>query len=411
VNTVLATTTILSLSVLSLAGDDSAVPQEELEARVLTLESQLQVITEELEAQQHPGLFSDLGDGVFGLGPAASKVYGIEEGVSVGGYGEIQFEDKDDGPRTFDAQRVITYVGYRFDEHWVVNTEVELEHASTSKSGSASVEFATLDYLHSDRLNARAGLLLIPMGFVNERHEPTTFLSTGRPATERRIIPSTWRENGIGIFGQVDDSQGGTPWSYKLYAVNGLDGDGFSASGLRGGRQKGSKAQADDIALVASADVIPTEGLTVGGSLYSGDSGQRTGEALGTTIAELHAEWQGGPLRVRALVAQASIGDTAAHNAATGAQVSDELEGHYIELGYDLFSGAGHGQALTPFVRFEHIDTQAGFTDAEAEPGEEDDIFTYGIAYEPRENIVLKLDFEDRDEGSDALTFLVGWAF
>ena len=128
----LATTTILSLSVLSLAGDDSAVPQEELEARVLTLESQLQVITEELEAQQHPGLFSDLGDGVFGLGPAASKVYGIEEGVSVGGYGEIQFEDKDDGPRTFDAQRVITYVGYRFDEHWVVNTEVELEHASTS---------------------------------------------------------------------------------------------------------------------------------------------------------------------------------------------------------------------------------------------------------------------------------------
>src|SRR5690606_5504586 len=118
--------------------------------------------------------------------------------------------------------------------------EIEFEHASTGQGGEVSVEFAYLDYLATPHLGVRAGMVLVPMGFVNELHEPTTFLGTTRPLTESTIIPTTWRENGAGVFGDIGD------FSYRAYVINGLDAvgggssraGGFSAAGLRGGRQK-----------------------------------------------------------------------------------------------------------------------------------------------------------------------------
>ena len=161
-----------------------------------------------------------------------------------------------------------------------------LEHASTGSGGSASVEFATLDYLARPELNLRVGLLLVPMGIVNELHEPNYFLPVNRPATESAIIPSTWRENGVGVFGEVGQ------FRYKAYVVNGLDGEDFAGKGLRGGRQKGANAKAEDLAGVLRLDWVPTSNLMLGGSVYSGGSGQDLAVDAGTTIAELHADVQ-----------------------------------------------------------------------------------------------------------------------
>ena len=102
--------------------------------------------------------------------------------------------------------------------------------------------------MHSESLNFRAGLLLVPMGLINEMHEPTTFLAGSRPVTEQRILPSTWRENGIGLHGSVGKLE------YSAYTITSLNGEKFSSKGVRSGRQKGNKAAADDMAFVGRLD-------------------------------------------------------------------------------------------------------------------------------------------------------------
>ncbi|MFP6579824.1 MAG: hypothetical protein VCC02_08475, partial [Myxococcota bacterium] len=98
---------------------------------------------------------------VYGKGPAASKVYGKERGLSIGGYGEGYFKaivaHKDGRDNVAEWLRGVLYVGYKFNDWIVVNTEIEFEHASTGRGGSASVEFAEVDFLLDERANIAAG--------------------------------------------------------------------------------------------------------------------------------------------------------------------------------------------------------------------------------------------------------------
>src|ERR1043166_3754042 len=140
-------------------------------------------------------------------------------GVSLGGYGEMVYQNFSSSTKKdqIDFARAVLYVDYKFNEHFQFNSETEFEHGTTERGGAVSVEFATLDYLWKEFLNVRAGMILIPVGIYNEMHEPTTFFPTARPFTEQFLLPSTWSEDGIGIFGI---SHG---LSYKAYLVNGLD--------------------------------------------------------------------------------------------------------------------------------------------------------------------------------------------
>ena len=213
------------------------------------LARRIEVLTRELEARK----LGDASDpappagstGRWGLGPAASKVYGKSSGLSIGGYGESLYQNfdstREDGAASgktneWDYLRAVVYLGWKFDRTFVLNTEIEYEHASTGDGGEVSVEFATLDAMLRDEVNLRAGLVLVPMGFVNEMHEPTTYLGARRPDTESRILPSTWSANGIGAFGEAG------PLAYKLYLTESLDASSFSApDGIRGGRQDGAQ--------------------------------------------------------------------------------------------------------------------------------------------------------------------------
>ncbi len=387
---------------------------ERLERENQDLRLRLDALDVEVERSTMRDLFPAITGSRYGLGPAASKVYGASQGLSIGGYGEAIYTNRQgQGSDTVDFLRAITYFGYKFDDRWVFNSEIEFEHAATDQEGSVSVEFAYLDRLIREEFNLRAGLLLVPMGFINELHEPTTFLSAARPETERRIIPSTWRENGVGVFGQTGEL------SYKAYVVNGFDADGFSASGLRGGRQKGSIALAEDLAVVGRLDYEATPGLSLGGSVYYGDSGQ--GQDLGdvgTSIYELHAEWRHRGLRLRALAAQAELDDVARLNDARGltgdASVGERLRGAYVEAGYELLQhlAPGSRSSFTPFVRWETLDTQdsvpAGFS---SRASNDNDILTFGVSYQPIDSIVFKLDYEDWDNGTDRWNLLMGYVF
>lgn len=340
-----------------------------------------------------------------GLGQAASKVYRAEPGLSLGGYGEMVYENREGTSDQIDFLRAILYTGYKFNDRVVFNSEIEFEHATSGDGiGEVSVEFAYLDFMLREQFNARVGMMLVPMGLVNELHEPTAFFGVLRPAVERSIIPTTWRENGAGIYG----SSG--PLTYRAYLLNGFRADEFSASGIRGGRQKGGKALADDFALVTRLDWAPAEGLLLGGSLYTGDSGQNLSVDVGTTIVELHGTANLRGWRARALWADTSLDDVAELNGILGLSgsesIGDEMTGWYAELGYDLTTlyempGAG----LSPFVRYEELDTQKSVpTGFSRNPTNDRQLLTIGLAWQPIDQTVIKFDYQIANDGTEIET-------
>ncbi len=402
--------------------------REELEKRVQALEKQVKTHGNQLDSFGHEieGLrFDDvirpLGERAFGLGQAASKIYHVETGLSWGGYGEVIFSEVQGGQDVADAQRIVNYIGYRYDEHFVFNSEIEVEHGSTSASsgsttsgGSVSAEFAYIDYLHSDEINGRAGLMLVPMGLTNENHEPTAFFGAERPVTENRIIPTTWRAVGAGIFGQVGDV------SYRVVAINSLSGEEFSSSGLRSGRQKGNRAASNDFAGVVRMDYQGCESVCVGGSVFYGPAGQDNVEGatvipdLDTFIGEVHAEVKQGPFSLRALYALATVKDSAAYNTAASENLAKEMHGHYVEAGCNVmgFLDCESKASVTPFLRYEGVDTQAemaaGFV---ADSTKDVEIITVGVEFKPIEQVVFKLDFADWDKEDDRFHISMGYLF
>lgn len=428
-------------SVASGEAPDAAAPEQEAaeeeevseEERLAELERQVLLLSEEIERMElgevaeEPGL-----EGRYGLAPSASRVYGVERGASLGGYGEAVFQgfssESDDGSASerrnqFDFLRAIVYLGYKWNERFLFNSELEFEHASTEQGGSVSVEFAYIDFLYRSEMNLRGGMVLIPVGFVNELHEPTVFYGANRPQVERVIIPTTWRENGGGVFGELG------PVTYRSYVVAGLDGSGFAASsGLRGGRQKGSESLAEDFAWTGRVDLAGFPGFLVGGSFFLGGSGQGetapTGETIGAAVHlfDLHAQYNVRGLQLRGLYARSTVGDAGLINESLGltgdASVGSELGGWYLEASYDWVGLASYGSnwSVSPFVRYESFDTQAGVPlGYERDPANDRSVITVGAEFKPLSSVVLKLDYQDfrnrAGTGTNQWNFGVGYQF
>jgi hypothetical protein len=434
------------------AGGAVAQPTDEglaQEDRIAELERTVKVLAEELErtradvtVPEEEALVSR-----YGLGPAASKVYGIARGLSIGGYAEGYyqnlFHDSNGASDNSDMLRAVLYTGYKFNEHFVFNAEFEFEHGTTSATksssgGSVSVEFATLDFFWRPEANARAGLVLVPMGFINEIHEPTTYLGVLRPEVERRLIPTTWRENGAGIFGEIFEQ-----FDYKLYATNALNAEGYDASGVRDARQNGNRALAEDWAFTGRLDWTPLPGLLLGASTFVGNAGQDqsftvTGvptpvemPSVWTVLWDAHAQFEWRGLHLRGLftmvhvdnagdltlvlrpTAQGGINEIGATEV-----VASDMLGGYAEISYDVMQWLSPGSelALEPFFRFEYVDSQfdvpSGFT---ADKSQRQQVYTTGIQFKPIPNIVLKADVRNRvaeaGSASDEVNLGVGLNF
>ncbi len=344
----------------------------------------------------------------YGLGPAASQVYRVNSGLSIGGYGEGFYTDytanKGDLKNTVDLTRLVLYVGYKFNDWIVLNNEFEWEHASSGVGdevkGEISAEFSTLDFFLHKKANIRAGLMLMPMGFINEIHEPVTFHGNHRPDVERIIIPSTWAELGAGLFGEIVPGL-----QYRMYAVNGLNAKGFSSAGIAEGKQEGSLAHAEDYAFVGRLDYQPkfAPGVKLGASSYVGDAGQgqfylgRKVNVL-TQLYEIHAQWHWRGLEMRALGAMGFIGNADVVSAANGETVGSQNYGWYTEAAYDvmpyLWKDSTH--YLAPFFRYERYNTQASVPQGFAADKTWDRwIYQAGLTYKPIPNIALKADYRN----------------
>jgi hypothetical protein len=379
-----------------------AAPQsiDELRRRLDILAAEVEKLRSgEPEAEE----LSDDRRRALGLAPSAAATYRRRgEGVSLAGYGEMLLENfaaeseagAGNAPATrLDLLRAILYAGYRFNDKFLFNSELEFEHGGEE----VGIEFAYLDYLLNANFSLRGGMLLLPLGLVNEFHEPTVFIGTHRPETERRILPSTWHENGAGILGTIGRV------NFRAYVVNGLDATGFTSEGIRGGRQGGAEARATHVAFAGRLDVTPVPGVFAGASLYRGGSGQDQISAggarydIGTTIGDIHGQAQVRGFDFRALYARASIDDAGALSTALGlsAPVAEVMQGGYVQAGYNVLSQTGSTLSLLPFVRIEMIDTQdrvpAGFTrDLSRDATHK----TLGIELKPIGSIVLKADYQ-----------------
>ncbi len=354
----------------------------------------------------------------YGLGLSAAKVYGIQRGVSIGGYGEVlyqNFASKNQSGEPSGAQdqitdlRAVVYLGYKFDDHFVLNTEFEYENAvvASDKGGEAEVEFAYIDYMHSRPFNGRAGLVLIPMGLINEQHEPTAFLGARRTDVEDVIIPSTWRELGWGLYGD------GGPFAYRAYMVNGLNAAGYDAAeGIREGRQEGSEALAENWAFTGRLDYVGMPGLLVGASIFTGNSGQGRFTPSGqkvhgaTTVVDAHLDWRWRGLWLRGLYAHTWISEADLINQLNGlegdASIGSRQEGWYVQGGYDVLSlMAGARASLIPFVRYEEYDTQRQVPAGYARNPENDrQELTLGLVFKPIDRLAFKADWQQRHDAA-----------
>lgn len=344
----------------------------------------------------------------YGLGPAASEVYRVNRGLSIGGYGEAFYTDytsnKGDRKNTIDLARAVLYAGYKFNDWIILNNEFEFEHATTGEGseqkGEVSVEFSQLDFFLHKHANIRAGLMLMPMGFINEIHEPTTFHGNRRPDVEQYIIPTTWREMGAGLFGQIVPGL-----QYRMYAVNGLNAKGYSSAGIRDGRQGGSLSVAEDFAFTGRLDYEPNfvPGVKMGVSTFVGNAGQselylgRTVNAL-TQLYEGHIQWHYRGLEMRTLGALGYIGNANVLSAANGTTVGSQNYGLYTELAYDVmpYLWKDSTQYLAPFFRYERYNTLASIPDGFADDKTWDRwIYQAGLTYKPIPNIAVKLDYRN----------------
>jgi len=299
-------TTALSLTVVLALGAQAA----SLEERVKALETQNKTLTEEVLASQSGGFtLVDTEKSYNGLGAAASKVYFSQSPLSIGGYGEMYYANPDNGDDFADVYRFITYFGYKFSDNLILNAEIEFEHGGNE----VAIEFMYLDYLVNKEFNLRAGNLLVPMGLINQRHEPTLFNTVQRPEIEQKLIPSTWHENGVLAYGSFES----IGLNYTAGVINALNLNNAHTTTpdnnwIRKARLGSNETASYSPAFVGRLDYTGVNGLLVGTSVYYGDGSNLKDDVTdvsGTsmTMFDIHAKYDNGPFSAYGLYTQSSL--------------------------------------------------------------------------------------------------------
>jgi hypothetical protein len=338
---------------------------------------------------------------------------------------EIHLNKEEDRPAVADLHRFVLMVGHSFSPRLKFWSEVEVEHAfveGEEESGEVAVEQAYLDLSVTRRFNIRAGMILTPIGILNERHEPSTFNGVERTFVDTVIIPTTWRDIGIGAFGDL-----GHGLSYKAYVMPGLDATGFNAEeGIAEGRQQGSNADASDPAVTGRLE-YRRRGLTAGGSFWYGGSGfgvtRLEIEAPTVGIGSIDARYRRGRHELRGQWSMVSIAGAGDVNRAMQARsgispnMASRLLGAYAEAATRVSPDAW-AHEVTMFGRYEIFDTQhkmpSGFLPLDHLRRS---AVTGGVTYYPDPDVAFKMDVsQERNKSSVVhapwrMNFGVGWWF
>jgi Phosphate-selective porin O and P len=350
---------------------------------------------------------------------------GFADNTTVGGYGELHYNNfSGDVPvgqtrakDEIDFHRFVLFFGHRFNDWISFKSELELEHSNTENEGQVELEQAYLDFNFSEKLNAKAGIFLIPLGLINETHEPPTFYGVERNTIETRILPSTWWEAGVSLYGELAPG-----WKYQAGVTSSLAAEhfeDFSTKGVREARRNVSEAPAENFGVHGRLDYSGMPGLTVGTSVFSGNTGQDN-DTLDAdarlTLWDIHGRYSVDKFDLRALYAQGHLSDADKINTAFGFdEVASRFYGWYMEAAYHIWKNGE--QDFAPFVRFEKWNTQADIpNNIVRNDASENDIWTVGANYWPHPQVVLKADYQkfdkpDGDKGDKRFNLGLGYMF
>jgi len=320
--------------------------------------------------------------------------------TALSGYMDFHFNKPEFQDGKLDFHRFVLLVTHSFSERIRFVGELELEHAvveGLEDKGELELEQAYVDFLLDRRFNIRAGMMLMPIGIINERHEPPVYYGVERPFTDTVIIPSTWFDVGAGVHGEV-----GQGWRYRAFVVAPLDAAEFSAEdGIREGRQKGADANVGRPAVTGRLEYVGVRGLTLGASGWSGRSGFqfRPRFDVPVSLAEADARYGRGRLELRGQISQIWIDNAGELNDAltrlggVNPNVARALRGFYTEASYRAVTTPRFGEIGT-FIRYENFDTQfrmpSGYVGL---PEFDRDAWVIGANYWPDPDIAVKVDY------------------
>ena len=376
-------------------------------------------------------------------GPSATAAEGnllnaIGRGLRLWGYGEVYYTHPTSEPdqSQFDLARAVFGIGYRFDERTEFNSEYEIEHAVSSASdvGEFEVEQFYVDHRLNDAVAVRGGLFLMPFGFINEHHEPTNFYGVQRNFVETLIIPSTWREGGVSLYG---DTAAGFRWNVGLTTGfdlakwsfasefppyrNALELENSGIAPLQATHQELALANAHHLSQYLALGYYGVPGLTVGAAVSTGEAvpvpaapGTSGSSTPRVTLWEAHARWAPSRWDLSALYSRGTISNTASANVANPGStnpVPASFYGYYLQGAYQLWQRGDY--RLNPFVRFEYYNMGASYEgtpgpvlpsgevplspaagDYGLWPQNHDRVWTTGVNFYLGPHVVLKGDYQ-----------------
>lgn len=346
-----------------------------------------------------------------------------EKNLSIRGYAQIDYNQpltkgiRQNGK--LEVHRFVLFTGYRFTSRLQFISELEIEHGD-----QIFIEQAFAQYKVNNGLNLRAGMVVIPMGIINEYHEPTTYHGVERPNVEGKIIPTTWRELAVGVTGVLPD----VSLRYQFYITNGFlshdgnDGVIRGVDGLRKGRQKGLRSSISSPNFSAKLDYFGVRNLKLGLAAYTGRTQSKLYDGLdknnniaiasadsstvGLFMIAADARYVRGGLEARGMAVLSSHSDVAAYNQFTGKDLGSKMTGFYAELAYDILvlGEKKYQTSLLPFVRWEQYNTHASTDAIESNPTYNIQEITAGISWRHGQSVSFKGDYQWIKNGLDTKT-------
>ena len=385
--------TMVFVFLLGISGAHAQVSNAELLEKLESMQQQIDELKLQLAENQEKTDETDAKvEAVAEVMESAPPQVAQASRTTIGGYGELHYnnlnaKDPNRDVEMIDLHRFVLFFGHEFNDRTRFYSEVEVEHAFVADSGGdtpgeVEIEQAFIEFDLRQDLYAKAGVFLIPVGLLNETHEPPTFYGVERNDVENIIVPSTWWAAGAGLNGRF-----GSGWNWDMAFTSGLQmpTTGSNAFRVRSGRQKVAKAVASDGAITGRLRYLGIPGLQAAVTVqYQFDPSQVSNDGLDSgTLLEAHIDYQRNGFGLRALYSRWDFtGD------AVEAANADTQTGWYIEPSYRLNDKIGF------YTRYEEVDA--------ARNQDKFNQWEFGLNWWPAQNVVIKLDYRDRNHDLDS---------
>ena len=399
---------------------------EKMAAELEALKAQMKAVQAERVAAQPSAPAASVAPTVAPVALAETTPTRTGPATVLTSYGEINLNRplRSGRDSTADLRRFVIGFQHRVDERTKVVAELEVEHAvaSATDDGEVAIEQAYVERELNPTWAARGGLFLMPVGFLNENHEPHAFYGVERNFVETAIIPSTWREGGVQFIGNFDNGltlQTGVSTGFNLNKWDATSTEG-QESPLGSIHQEMAQAKARDLAVYGALNWRGVPGLQLGGSFFTGGVSHATAgaPAARTTLWDLHARWMPERWDLSALFASGTISNTAAWNTTlvgNASLVPARFDGGYLQAAYRLWQEGD--QAFTPFVRWEAFNTARSYADLGSgvtpSTAVTERVLTMGANYRLNSAVVVKADLQrfQADSSRDRVNLGLGWSF